>query len=1004
MKKKFLTFALCLVASAAWAQVGNTFEVGNYKSYFGNDPSVENPLTYTLRYQVTKYEPGDMQVKITASTPIGGMCMTTLPTTATDPNTGTEYKITEIGERAFNSNSAKGIIIPEGYTTIGTQAFFQCQALTTATLPNSATNIGSGVFFNCIKLESVTLPAGITTIPSTMFMGCAFTTFTIPETLTTIGSGAFRNCSKLSSFVLEGGSNENFSVVDGALFSKDKKTMISYTNGKTTTSYTVPSGVESIGNGAFSGNKTLSSITLPEGLISIRESAFSGCIALTEITIPSTVREINAYAFYYCSELASITVNATTPPNLGGAAFSNIKEGYTITVPAGKADAYLAHKEWKKHNIVVAEGQLGHIFKDGDFWYRITNATTDEVALIVSQDGTSYNSTTLTTPTTAQTADGTSYAVTSIGEVACNNNDVIETLVVSEGITMMDRSAFFGCTNLASVSLPASLVRMNNAVFSSCAALTSITLAATTPPTITAQTMNDININHTVTVPAGSEAAYLANQYWKLFNIVVPQGAVGYRFTVNDIVYRVIDADNNKVEIVPSDNESGYTQTTISISTTVTDPAASGETYSVTAIGKSAFENSVVTTISLPEGITTIADLAFNSSSLTSIILPEGVETIGNAVFRNCNSLTTVTLPSTLNSIGYWAFDCPLLSTINVNATTPPTVFETFYNSSEKIAFASTHKVFVPEASVAAYKASDYWKELNIYSNASYNVTVENGTSDVSVAMEGDEVTVSVVIDETKQEFSGWTASPAVTFDDANSTSTTFTMPASDVTITANVQGKAFTLTFDAGDGSCATADKQVRYGAAIGELPTATRTGYTFSTWQIDGVDINKNTQYTFTEDKTAEATWKIINYNITYNLDGGENDTDNPATYTIEDATITLADASKSGHNFLGWFDAASDGNKITEITTGSTGNIELYARWGEKTTALGTTEKAAPFTRVQNTLFFTNLTEMAVYNASGAMIYNGRVTEYELPIMSGIYIIRTANSVSKVLVSTW
>jgi len=69
---------------------------------------------------------------------------------------------------------------------------------------------------------------------------------------------------------------------------------------------------------------------------------------------------------------------------------------------------------------------------------------------------------------------------------------------------------------------------------------------------------------------------------------------------------------------------------------------------------------------------------------------------------------------------------------------------------------------------------------------------------------------------------------------------------------------------------------------------------------------------------------------YDITYNLDGGSNHGSNPATYTIETATITLLDPTKTGYTFNDWYSEAEFTNEITEITLGSTGNVTLYAKF--------------------------------------------------------------------------
>ena len=88
-----------------------------------------------------------------------------------------------------------------------------------------------------------------------------------------------------------------------------------------------------------------------------------------------------------------------------------------------------------------------------------------------------------------------------------------------------------------------------------------------------------------------------------------------------------------------------------------------------------------------------------------------------------------------------------------------------------------------------------------------------------------------------------------------------------------------------------------------------------------------------------SSTTTTILAIYDITYNLDDGTNDTGNPATYTIETATITLIAPTKSGYTFGGWYNNAGfSGSAVTEITLGSTGDIELWAKW---TIAYGTVE---------------------------------------------------------------
>ena len=154
-------------------------------------------------------------------------------------------------------------------------------------------------------------------------------------------------------------------------------------------------------------------------------------------------------------------------------------------------------------------------------------------------------------------------------------------------------------------------------------------------------------------------------------------------------------------------------------------------------------------------------------------------------------------------------------------------------------------------------------------------------------------------------------------------------------TLYARWEASSYTLTFNSTGGTEAVPPtKDVTYHDEYGLLPTSIKEGYTFDGWYteiIGGTEIESNTIVSIASDDTVYAHWILVTYTITYNLDGGINDGSNPATYTIETATITLEEATRTGYTFSGWFDNAEfSGTAITEITLGSTGNTSLWAKW--------------------------------------------------------------------------
>ena len=204
-------------------------------------------------------------------------------------------------------------------------------ACSTSKIPEEATKIGYGAFISCENLTSITIPAGVTSIGAEAFNGCSgLTSVSLPSTLTSIGADAFYNCSSLKAF--NGDGNEYYTINDGrALLVDGGKTLLAYAIGNTATSYTIPEGVTSIGDYAFSGCSSLTSITILEGVTSIGDYAFSGCSSLTSITIPERVTSIGSDAFSNCSSLTSITIPEGVK-SIGYGAFQLCDSLATITI------------------------------------------------------------------------------------------------------------------------------------------------------------------------------------------------------------------------------------------------------------------------------------------------------------------------------------------------------------------------------------------------------------------------------------------------------------------------------------------------------------------------------------------------------------------------------------------------------------------------------------------------------------------------------------------------
>jgi hypothetical protein len=108
-----------------------------------------------------------------------------------------------MADDAFRMWKLNTVIINEGVTTIGQDAFLYCSGLTSVTIPSSVTTIEKGAFYGCTGLSSVTIPSGVTTIGQDAFAGCwRLASITIPSSVTTIGQDAFSACTGLTSVTI----------------------------------------------------------------------------------------------------------------------------------------------------------------------------------------------------------------------------------------------------------------------------------------------------------------------------------------------------------------------------------------------------------------------------------------------------------------------------------------------------------------------------------------------------------------------------------------------------------------------------------------------------------------------------------------------------------------------------------------------------------------------------------------------------------------------------------
>ena len=190
---------------------------------------------------------------------------------------------------------------------------------------------------------------------------------------------------------------------------------------------------------------------------------------------------------------------------------------------------------------------------------------------------------------------------------------------------------------------------------------------------------------------------------------------------------------------------------------------------------------------------------------------------------------------------------------------------------------------------------------------------------------ENDKLLEPVAPTKNGYDFAGWyVGESAYNFENAVTT---------DLSLKAKWTKTTYTITFMDGENVLELAPATYDIETATFALPEPTKVNYTFMGWFTDTAftqsahEVEKGTYGNL----VFYANFTLKNYGITYVLYDGENSDGNPSTYNLNSTfPITLANPTKEGYEFLGWYaDANYTGSAITAITE-IAGNITVYAKW--------------------------------------------------------------------------
>ena len=572
----------------------------------------------------------------------------------------------------YNCSSLTEITIGNSVTSIGDYAFRDCSSLTEITIPNSVTNIGNYLFYNCSSLTEVVIPNSVTSIGYSAFSGCSsLTSITIPDGVTELLPGLFSGCSSLESITIpfvghsKKTASDTYQYPFGYIFGTSSYTggvdteqsyYDRYTSYTTNTTYYIPSSLKSVtvmgGNilyGAFYGCSSLTEITLANSVTSIGENAFYGCLSLTSVYYTGTIDDwvqisfgsvfsnplyyannlyinndivtdisittatkINAYAFFNCSSLTSVTISDSVT-SIGANAF------YGCSSIDGNEynNAYYLGNEKNPYIALIKA-------KDSSITSCIICNDTKFILDSAFAGCSSLES--ITMPFVGATLNGsinTHFGYIFGANSYSNNSSYVpsslKTVIITGG-NSIGNSAFYGCNNLTSITIPDSVISIGQGAFSGCSSLESITIPF-----------------------VGGSRKTASDTYQYPFGYIFGTSSYTGGVATEQSYYRHANYTENTTYYIPS----------------------SLKTVTVTGgnILYGAFYNcSGLSEITIPNSVTSIGDYAFRDcSSLTEVTIPDGVTNIGYMAFCDCLLLTSVTIPNSVTSIGDYAFDyCPI--------------------------------------------------------------------------------------------------------------------------------------------------------------------------------------------------------------------------------------------------------------------------------------------------------------------------------------------------------
>ena len=868
--------------------------------------------------------------------------------------------VTSVGYYAFrNCSSLEEISLPSTLTNIATAAFEYCTALKSIEIPASVTNIGTWLFSGCTSLESVILHEGIKAIPYRTFYGCtSLADISIPDGVMAIGDEAFYNCTSLASLdmpdTVASIGQKSFMLCSGLETAKisDGITVVPFGAFFGCTSLVnveIGRNVGEIGEEAFRRCGALRGVTIPDAVTNINKQAFRECRGLVDVTIPDSVEKILDYAFAECSNLANVTFG-TGIKIVGYVSFGWCNALERVTFHGGEAPyfgSYAFYDLGEKPEIRVAYGSTGWECEIPGTW---NGKYIDYISPIIKLDANGGEVDVSICQTDGGKVCGDlpdakmlGYSFAGWWTDATGGERVLPGVSLSNSIT-----AYAHWTaNQYTVTFDANGGEGGKSEALDCG-------AAIVPPTVarTGYTFAGWSPEVAATVPAG-DVTYVAQ--WeahkhtvRILDRISAFNAAGLEVCYYDLgsdistdeCYSNVDTYEKAIAYRPSASPTVFANTL-----DLGENVDFGEMYDLwqkcSFHGKYSEYDADYFAVRL-HGFIYSDTARMETFSIQHddgcIVYIDGVKVYGHWGSRDIRDWRSfsVELSEGLHEILVWFEEYTGLQFLrfqglrNDMCRMPHGTMDVVYGemlpdveipSREGYTFMGFFTAqdesgdqYI-DANGKCVRAWSIDEDANLYAHWQVNqYTVEfdanGGDGGKTESLDyGNSITAPTVT-RTGYTFAGWSPDVAAT------------VPAKDVTYTAQWEINQYIVTFDTHGGTGGKTET-LDYGSKI-IVPTVTRTGYTFAGWSpaIPATVSAENATYT--------AQWTANRYKVSFDAAGGDVDeVERTVSYDSEYGELPVP--TRTDYEFVGWFTAQEGGEQVDASTIyGTAGNVTLYAYW--------------------------------------------------------------------------